>query len=514
MRRTAQIIVIAIGFLIGIVYSAHFLIMPNLILLLAVYCVLALAIVRSKYGYVLLTVIGLSLGIWRGDLYFNQNQQYSYSNIIGQKIVAVGTVATRPSWDQHGEYVFELGSISINGKHFDHNIRVKSLTGIAKQGNRVQVSGKLWPTLGRTEAGIRYAKVDVISPNQPIEIRAKEWLINEVAATLLKPSSDFMVGILIGERSSLPKDLQDMLTVLGLSHVIAVSGYNLSILAGMLDRLLNGRWRWGGLALSLWMVWGFVLLTGSGASIMRAGIMTSIFLVLRYYGKDRAVLPALGICAVIMVAVSPSYLLSDLSWQLSFLSLVGIVVLTPRLQLLLPSRPKLLMELLAVTLAAQIATLGLVAYKFGQISLIAPLANLIVMPAIPALMLTGMSLVVLHQLLPGLSVSLGTWLAYGTNDLFDLLRYISSWRISQINIIQPSLVQITIYYSVLLVWIGLTTRNPRLKLFQNDLKNAIISPIANSKEPASFDEVQGDGKLSAETYKLRTLKSQRSQSTK
>ena len=514
MRRNVQIIVLAIGFLIGIVYSAHFLIQSYLVMLLAAYCVLALVAVRSKYGNVLLATIGLSLGIWRGDLYFNQNQQYSYIDLIGQKVVAVGAVATRPSWDQQGEYVFELGGVSIDGKHFDHNIRVKSLTGIAKQGNRVQVSGKLWPTLGRTEAGIRYAKVEVISPNQPIEIRAKEWLISEVGTTLPKPSSDFMVGILIGERSSLPKDLQDMLTILGLSHVIAVSGYNLSILAGMLDRLLNGRWRWGGLALSLWLVWFFVLLTGAGASIMRAGIMTTIFLVLRYYGKDRAVLPALGICAAIMVAISPSYLLTDLSWQLSFLSLVGIVVLTPRLQLLLPSRPKLLMELLAVTLAAQIATLGLIAYKFGQISLIAPLANLIVMPAIPALMLAGMSLVILHQLIPSLSVSIGIWLAYGTNELFDLLRYISGWRIAQLNIIQPSLWQITIYYSVLLVWIGLTSRNPRLKLFQNDLKNAIISPISNSKEPASFDEVQGDGKLSAETYKLRTLKSQRSQSTK
>jgi competence protein ComEC len=263
----------------------------------------------------------------------------------------------------------------------------------------------------------------------------------------------------------------------------------------MLDRLLNGRWRWGGLALSLWLVWGFVLLTGAGASIMRAGIMTSIFLVLRYYGKDRAVLPALGICAVIMVAISPSYLLSDLSWQLSFLSLVGIVVLSPRLQLLLPPRPKLLMELLAVTLAAQIATLGLVAYKFGQISLIAPLANLIVMPAIPTLMLVGVSLVVLHQLLPSLSSSLGVWLSYFTNELFDLLRYISGWKIAQLSIVQPSLWQITVYYSVLLAWIGLTSRNPRLKLFQTDLKNAIIPGINAqshlSQELNHLSKVQG-----------------------
>jgi competence protein ComEC len=477
MRRTIQIIVLAIGFLIGVTYSAHFLIQPNLILLLAAYSVLALLVVCSKYGYVLLAIIGLSLGIWRGDLYFNQSEQYSYTNFVGQKVVAVGTVTAQPSWDQQGEYTFELGSVSINGKHFDHNIRIKSLTGLAKQGNRVQVSGKLWPTLGKTEVGIRYAKVEIINPSQPFEVRAKEWLLTEVGGTMPKPSSDFMIGVLIGERSSLPRDMQDMLTVLGLSHVIAVSGYNLSILAGMLDRVLNGRWRWGGLALSLWAVWGFVLLTGAGASIMRAGIMTTIFLVLRYYGKDRAVLPALGLCAVIMVAINPSYLHSNLSWQLSFLSLVGIVVLAPRIQMILPPRPKLLMELLAVTLAAQLATLGLVAYKFGQISLIAPLANLIVMPLIPPLMMAGMGLVVLHLLVPGASIVMGAWLAYGITTLFDLLHYISSWQVSQVNIIQPSLWQITIYYSVLLVWIGLTTRNPRLKLFQNDPKNAIISPI-------------------------------------
>jgi competence protein ComEC len=495
MRRTIQIVVLAIGFLIGIIYSAHFLIQPNFVFLLAAYCMLALMAVRSKYGYVLLAIIGLSLGIWRGDLYFSQTQQYSYTNFVGQKVVLIGTVANQPSWDQQGEYVFEVANVSINNASYRSNIRVKSLTGLAKQGNRVQVSGKLWPTLGKTEVGIRYAKVDVVDSNQPIEVRAKEWLVNEVGAILPKPSSDFIIGVLIGERSSLPKDLQEILVVLGLSHVIAVSGYNLSILAGMLDRLLNGRWRWGGLALSLWLVWGFVLLTGAGASIMRAGIMTSIFLVLRYYGKDRAVLPALGICAVIMVAISPSYLLSDLSWQLSFLSLVGIVVLSPRLQLLLPPRPKLLMELLAVTLAAQIATLGLVAYKFGQISLIAPLANLIVMPAIPTLMLVGVSLVVLHQLLPSLSSSLGVWLSYFTNELFDLLRYISGWKIAQLSIVQPSLWQITVYYSVLLAWIGLTSRNPRLKLFQTDLKNAIIPGINAqshlSQELNHLSKVQG-----------------------
>lgn len=477
MRRPIQITILALGFLSGIVFGANFIAPSNLMLLLAVYTIVGLLVVRSKLGYVLIATIGLSLGIWRGGIYFNQSQQHSNTNYIGQKTTLAGVVATQPSWDQYGDYVFELGDVVINSKPIENHIRIKTSSGIAKQGNKVQVTGKIWPTLGKTEAGIRYAKVELIKSSQPLEVRAKEWLLREVSTTIPKPSSDFMVGILIGERSTLPRDMQDMLTVLGLSHVIAVSGYNLSILAGLLDKFLNGRWRWGGLALSLWAVWGFVLLTGAGASIMRAGIMTSMFLILRYYGKNRAVLPALALCAITMTAINPSYLLSDLSWQLSFLSLVGIVVLTPRIQLLLPTRPKFIVEVLAVTLAAQLATLGLIAYKFGQISIIAPLANLIVMPLIPTLMVLGICLVILHQLVPSASIVLGSWLAYGTSTLFELLRYIGSWRISQVSIATPSLFQITIYYSVLMVWIVLTTRNPRLKFFQNDLKNAIISPL-------------------------------------
>lgn len=495
VRRTIQIIILSASFVVGLIYAAHYPTFPYLALIVAGYSLLALLVVRSQLGYVLLTILGLCLGIWRAESHYATVPSYSYNALIAQKVTVTGTVANQPSWDELGEYNFELSDVSVGNQKFVGNLRIKSQSAIAKQGNVVQVVGKLWPTLGRTEAGIRYAKVEVINTNQPLQVRAKQWFVTEVDKSIPKPASSLMVGLLIGERSLLSQDTQDMLTKLGLSHIVAVSGYNLSILAGLLDRLLNGRWRWGGLALSLWGVWGFVLLTGAGASIMRAGIMCTIFLVLRYYGRPRAVLPALGLCAAVMLVINPTYLWIDLSWQLSFLSLLGIVVLTPRIQAVLPSRPMLLMELLSVTLAAQLATLGLVAYKFGQVSLIGPLANLIVMPLVPSLMFCGLALVGLGLLVPNIAIVAGTWLALFITKLMELLNYMAAWPTAQVVIMQPSLWQITCYYSILLVWILLTSRNSHLFNFQSDLKNAIIPGInAQSQLPQELNhlsKVQG-----------------------
>lgn len=502
MKRTIQIILLSASFVVGVAYGAHYATNANLALFSACYAAIALLVVRSKLAYFLIITIGLCLGIFRAELHFSQVQGYDYNSLIASKITAVGTIVNQPSWDDQGEYNFELSNVSISGHTYNNNLRIKALTGLAKQGNRVSASGKLWPTLGRTEAGIRYAKVEVINTSQPLQVRAKQWFIAEVDKSIPKPANNLMVGLLIGERSLLSQDTQDMLTKLGLSHIVAVSGYNLSILAGLLDRLLNGRWRWGGLALSLWGIWGFVLLTGAGASIMRAGIMCTIFLVLRYYGRPRAVLPALGLCAIVMIVINPTYLWSDLSWQLSFLSLLGIVVLAPRIQAVLPNRPRLLMELLAVTLAAQLATLGLVAYKFGQISLIGPLANLIVMPLVPSLMFCGLALVGLGLLIPNIAIVAGTWLALFMTKLMELLNYMAAWPTAQVVILQPSLGQVTCYYSILVVWILLTSRNTRLSNFQSDLKNAIISPINNdSRQELHFlSEAQGTSEQRTKTY--------------
>jgi competence protein ComEC len=282
-----------------------------------------------------------------------------------------------------------------------------------------------------------------------------------------------MAGILLGSRSSLPRSLQDLLAAVGLSHIIAISGYNLTILTGFLQRHFGRNWRWGGLVFSLWAIVIFVLLTGASPSILRAGVMSSLFLIVNYYGRKLNIFTALSLAAAGMVMFNPNLLISDIGWQLSFLSLIGIVLLAPKFQYILPKRPRWLNELLAVSIAAQLATAGLIVYIFGQVSLVAPLANLIVLPMIPMLMLVGTVIALLGMALPELAYFLGHPITWLINQLFNFLNYLSHLPMAANRIVGTNLFAVVCYYVILLAWVFLVRPSKATDLTSN-LKNAII----------------------------------------
>src|SRR5262249_47658042 len=147
----------------------------------------------------------------------------------------------------------------------------------------------------------------------------------------------------------------------GLAHMAAVSGYNLTILIVLLHRLLRSKWKWLLTISSLWLMLGFVLITGAPASIVRAGIMGALFVLFRYYGQRLSGPYALTLTTLITILINPGYLF-DLGWQLSIMALGGIVFLTEPIKRLLPLRPKLLQDIAAATLAAQLLTLPLIAF--------------------------------------------------------------------------------------------------------------------------------------------------------
>lgn len=448
MRRGTQIITVSLGFLVGIILAANFLIPVKPIWYLGLLLVSALSLikVKSKIGYSIFIVIGLLLGVWRYG-HFNSQLAPSALQFQNQKVSVVGTIDGEPRWDEYHNYVFYLRDVKVEGQATEGLMRVKTIAGFAKEGQVVQVKGKLKAGLGKAESLISYADVTILVANQPIMIQVKQRFIKGLDTTLPKDTSAFMAGLLIGSRSALPKSLQDTLTLLGLSHIVAVSGYNLTILVGFLQRRFAKDWRWGGLVGSLWIILGFVIISGASASILRAGIMCALFLLANYYGKRLNLLVCMAMVAVAMVALQPSSILSDIGWQLSFLSLLGITVLSPKISHILPSKPVFLNDLLSVTLAAQLATAGLVAYKFGQISLIAPLSNLIVMPLIPLLMLLGFLSAMAGILVPSMAfITIGRPINWALLILFDLLYYLSHWRFANIQLKDVSLKLITFYY--------------------------------------------------------------------
>ncbi len=476
MRRNVQIVLFALAFMVGIILAANFwfpfswwLVLAGLVFLLTVF------IFKSKLGYIVIIAAALLLGITRYE-YWYIHQPISVDKLIDNKVTITGMVSGEPSWDQYHMYVFYINNVRSNSTNYSGLVRVKTASGQVREGQLVQITGKARASLGKASALISYADVKILSHSQPVLISVKERFLQGLNNTLSHNSAAFVAGTLIGSRSALPKSLQDLLSAVGLSHVIAVSGYNLTILVALLSMLLGKKWRWGGLIVSLWVILGFVLISGANAAIVRAGIMSSIFLVANFYGRRINLVVCMALTGVGMVMINPVNLLSDVGWQLSFASLFGIATLGPKIGQILPKRPEWLHEILSVTLAAQLATAGIIAYNFGVLSLVAPLVNCIVMPLVPIIMAYGAFVAFLGILLPGLGSIIARPLDSSIVILFDFLTYMQHFSWASIPIPSLSVVAVISYYAILCLWV-LLVRNSDNNNLPTDTDRVTITNI-------------------------------------
>ena len=198
-----------------------------------------------------------------------------------------------------------------------------------------------------------------------LEINISKWFPS--------PESSFIQGLLLGNQGKLSRDFLEALRITGLSHVVALSGYNISVILRSSKLLLNNFW-W-----ALSVVIFFIAFTGASASVVRAGFMGVMLMLYRKFGRVSDATWIIGISAVIMVFLEPRVLLFDLGFALSFLATLGVIAGVK----LFPKIP----DILSTTLGATIFTTPLILWKFSRVSLISPLANLIVVPLVPYLML-------------------------------------------------------------------------------------------------------------------------------
>ncbi|MBI2037576.1 MAG: ComEC family competence protein [Candidatus Magasanikbacteria bacterium] len=213
-----------------------------------------------------------------------------------------------------------------------------------------------------------------------------------------EPDGSLMAGILYGSRSGLPADIADNFSRTGISHIIAVSGYNVSIIIVALNAILIyvGFFRRQSFWLLAFLILAFVFFTGASASVVRAGVMALVVLVAGRVGRLSAIGRVLVYACVIMLIFNPYILLWDAGFQLSFLATIGLVYISPIIQnfidgkfILKNSAVLIVLEVFSTTMAAIIATLPLIMYQFGRVSLVAPLVNILILWVIPWLMLFG-----------------------------------------------------------------------------------------------------------------------------
>lgn len=208
-----------------------------------------------------------------------------------------------------------------------------------------------------------------------------------------EPNSSFLAGLLFGAKKTIPSDLREAFQKTGTAHLVALSGFNISIVASFITRSLAFLWIpiKAAFPLSLLGIIGFVLLTGAQASVVRAGIMGILVLLARNFGRCSNFRNALTLSAALMVWVNPKILFFDIGFQLSFAATLGLFLLAPYFQEKLKFFPNFLnaREVLSSSAAALIFTLPLTMHYFKNFSYLALLANLLVVPLVPVVMLLG-----------------------------------------------------------------------------------------------------------------------------
>lgn len=231
----------------------------------------------------------------------------------------------------------------------------------------------------------------------------KDSFIEVLNRLLPEPASALAAGELLGEKQALGEKLLNAFVITSVVHVVVLSGYNISIIAVAIERALSqlgGRKR---LALSGALIVLFVIMTGAEAPSVRAAIMALVLLFARGTGRTTEATRLLFVAGGLMVAFNPHVLVFDPAFQLSFIATLGLVHFVPLIEPRLWFIPtKMMREIAAATVAAQLAVIPLLVYLSGELSLVSLPANLAVLFIIPYAMLFAFLLGVLGFILPAL----------------------------------------------------------------------------------------------------------------
>lgn len=308
--------------------------------------------------------------------------------------------------------------------------------------------------------------IDVRSSTMPSVIGAilsvKSLVTRALQHVVPEPHASFLAGLLFGGSTALSADLKDDFRATGTSHILAASGYNVSIFSVTLLSILLasplGRRR--GLILTTILLVLYVIIAGASAAVVRAGIMGFLVVLGKWISRKAYMLNVLLLTASVMLLFNPLLLLHDVGFQLSFVATIAIVTLTDPWSKRLDFIPDALglRQAFAGSLAAIVLTLPLILWHFGAVSLIAPFANLLVLPLVPyAMAATGLGMLVGMVWVPlGTLVSLPAWAL--SNVMLRMIDAFGSIPFALVEVAQARLLAIFVAVALLIASKGLQSR--------------------------------------------------------
>lgn len=417
------------GWFIGIWAASEFALPVEVLLLVGLIALIGFALWRDsrRARWLWLGVLFAALGSGRYLLSLPHFDHTSLSTYNGVGEVTVeGVIVAEP--DVRDTYLNlrvnadrltlpDRNTYSINGLLLTRPARPNEF----RYGDRVRVTGELvappeFATFSYQDYLARqgiYSMIDrprlsVIAHDQGSPILAAIFSFRararEVIAQILpEPSASLLTGILLGDDAGLPVDVQNEFRSTGTTHIIAISGYNITILIGILSAITIGFvGRRRAFFVMLIGLTAYAIMVGGSASVVRATIMGLLLLWADYLGRQYAAPNALFASGLLMTAIDPNTLF-DVGFQLSFVATLGLMIyarpfanVTERWLARLFSNVTarqivdVVNDAVLVTLAAQVATLPLLVYYFRQLSLVSLIVNPLVLPAQTGVMVFGL----------------------------------------------------------------------------------------------------------------------------
>ncbi|TSC67209.1 MAG: hypothetical protein CEO19_315 [Parcubacteria group bacterium Gr01-1014_73] len=355
-------------------------------------------------------ILAAGLGVWRFDLSADRGIAPALENKVGEMVLFEGIINAEPD-ERETSTKLTIDIASSSGRI----LATVSTYPEFNYGDRVQLRGILQKPKNFTNEddlrqfdyvsflakdGIRYVMyqpiITLISSDSGNLVKRglfglKKSFLRNIGEIIPEPAAALLGGLVVGAKRSLGADLLEKFRTVGVIHIVVLSGYNITIVAEFIMRLLAflpraARLVGGALAIIL-----FAVMTGGSATVVRASLMAILVIVARATGRIYGITRALLLAGFLMVLHNPKILVFDTSFQLSFLSTLGLIYLSPVIEKRLGfiTEKLQLRQIAAATIATQIFVLPLLLYQMGQLSIVSLPVNLLILPAIPWTMLFG-----------------------------------------------------------------------------------------------------------------------------
>ncbi len=400
---------VVVFFILGVLI-ASFSISFFLITLSTAFLAVLLFFIGHAYGVrVLFWYGGFFACVIAGAGYYVLWNDYHASRVnipFHREIIFKGVVAREPEHGETQQLVMRLrapfsGSVLVRAPRypeFEYGdllrvqgvIRIPSPESYAKFLEKEGIYGVVY------SPSIEFFDAHLGSAFQEFLFKLKARIVYTFQTIFPPTHAAFLSGITLGERAEFSKEFKEAMNRSGTTHLVALSGYNISILVLAMFSLfryflspLITFW------FTIFVVIGFVLMTGAEASVIRAAIMGCIILLAERVGRVRSMRNAIAVTAFVMVLANPNVLRFDIGFQLSFVALLGIVYLMPALRRVFNLHPQAdsgffnWRDHLLTTTSAQLAVIPLLLFYFQNFSPSSLVANMLILEAIPLTMFLG-----------------------------------------------------------------------------------------------------------------------------